>query len=185
MGSEATKPYADKMDKALAHLDRELGAVRAGRANPSILDKVQVDYYGTPTPINQMAAIAVTEARILTISPWDGSMMKAIEKAILTSDIGINPTNDGKTMRLVFPSPTEERRKQLTKEVLKLGEETKVVVRGARREAMEDFKNQKKTSEISEDDLTVLEAKIQKLTDKYTKEIDVMCEAKNQEIMEL
>lgn len=185
MGSDMTAIYSEKMDKALAHLDKELGAVRAGRANPSILDKVAVDYYGTPTPIQQLAAVAVSESRILTITPWDPSSMKAIEKAILTSDIGINPTNDGKTMRLVFPAPTEERRKQLTKEVLKLGEDSKIVVRNVRREAIDAFKKMEKSSEISEDELGVLEAKIQKLTDKYTKEIDSICEAKNKEVMEL
>lgn len=177
--------YEEKMQKVLRHLGKELGAVRAGRANPAVLEKVMVDYYGTPTPINQLAAVAVSEARILTITPWDPSVMKAVEKAILTSDIGINPTNDGKVMRLVFPSPTEERRRQLAKEVLKLGEEAKVAVRNARREAMEMFKAQKKKSEITEDDQGILENKIQKMTDKFTKEIDQMCEGKNKEIMEL
>lgn len=185
MGSELTKPYEAKMDKALQHLGKELGAIRAGRANPAVLDKVVVDYYGTPTPINQVAAVAVAEARILTISPWDSSLMKEIEKAILTSDIGINPTNDGKLMRLVFPSPTEERRKQLSKDVLKLGEESKVAVRNIRRDAMDTFKTQKKKSEITEDDYALLETDIQKITDKMTKEIDKMCEAKTKEIMEL
>ena len=185
MASEATKPYADRMDKALRHLDKELNAIRAGRANPAVLEKVQVDYYGVPTAISQMATVAVAEARILTIAPFDPSMMKEIEKAILTSDIGINPTNDGKVMRLVFPSPTEERRKQLSKDVLKLGEETKIAVRNVRREAIEDFKKQKKNSDLTEDDLKDLEDEMQKLTDKKTKEIDKMCEAKTKEIMEL
>ncbi len=185
MQSESVAPYAEKMDKALRHLDKELGAIRAGRANPAVLEKVVVDYYGTPTPIQQVAAVAVAEARILTIAPWDASLMKAIEKAILTSDIGINPTNDGKVMRLVFPSPTEERRKQLGKEVLKLGEEAKIAVRNVRRDAMEVYKAQKKKSEITEDDLKDLENEIQKLTDKKTKEIDQMCEGKNKEIMEI
>jgi ribosome recycling factor len=173
------------MDKALRRLDKELGSIRAGRANPAVLDKVQVDYYGTPTPINQVAAVAVTESRILTISPWDPTLMREIEKAILTSDIGINPTNDGKVMRLVFPSPTEERRKQLSRDVLKLGEEAKVAVRNVRRDAMDDFKKQKKAGEITEDDQKGLEDDIQKLTDKKIKEIDKMCEAKTKDIMEL
>ena len=185
MASELTKPYAEKMEKALYHLGKELGAIRAGRANPAVLDKVQVDYYGTPTPIQQVAAVSVTEARILTIAPWDPSLMREIEKAILTSDIGINPTNDGKVMRLVFPSPTEERRKQLSKDVLKLGEEAKVAVRNIRRDAIDTFKTQKKASTITEDDLSQLEVEVQKLTDKQTKEIDAMCQAKTKEIMEL
>ncbi len=185
MPSDKIKPYEEKMEGALRHLARELGAVRAGRANPSVLDKVMVDYYGTPTPINQVAAISVAEARILTIAPWDASLMKLIEKAILTSDVGINPSNDGKVMRLVFPSPTEERRKQLSKDVLKLGEDAKVVVRNIRREAMDAFKAQKKTSDITEDDLKDLENEIQKLTDKKIKEIGGMCDTKNKEIMEL
>lgn len=185
MSDDALKPYAEKMDKAIQFLNKELGGLRAGRANPTVLDKVMVDYYGTPTPINQMAAIAVAEARILTIAPWDPSLMKDIERAILTSDIGINPTNDGKVMRLVFPAPTEERRKQLSKDVLKLGEDAKVGVRGARRDAMDAFKAQEKKKEISEDDLSLLEERVQKLTDKKTKEIDKLCEAKTKEIMEL
>ena len=185
MASEYTKPYEEKMNKALHHLDKELSAIRAGRANPAVLDKVMVDYYGTPTQVNQVAAVSVSEARILTIAPWDPSLMKAIEKAILTSDVGINPTNDGKTMRLVFPSPTEERRKQLSKDVLKLGEEAKVVVRNARREAIDAFKALKKKSEITEDDQKDLENDIQKATDKSTKEIDKMCEFRTKEIMEL
>lgn len=185
MASEHIKPYEAKMEKALRHLDKELGAIRAGRANPAILDKVSVDYYGTPTPIQQVAAVAVAEARILTIAPWDSSLMREIERAILTSDIGINPTNDGKVMRLVFPAPTEERRKQLSKDVLKLGEEAKVVVRNVRREAIDVFKAQKKKSEITEDDQKDLENEMQKLTDRFTKEADKMCEAKTKEIMEL
>ncbi|MFV0351125.1 MAG: ribosome recycling factor [Oscillospiraceae bacterium] len=185
MSSEAMKPYAEKMEGALRHLSKELAAIRAGRANPSVLDKVMVDYYGTPTPINQMAAISVSESRILLISPWDPSSMREIEKAILTSDIGINPTNDGKVMRLVFPSPTEERRKQLGKDVLKLGEDSKIAVRNIRRDAIDIFKAEKKKSEISEDDLAKLETEVQKLTDKHTKEIDSICEEKTKEIMEL
>lgn len=185
MSKAYTEPYKDKMAKVLRHLEKELGAVRAGRANPAVLDKVMVDYYGTPTPINQVAAVAVAEARILTIAPWDSSLMREIEKAILTSDIGINPTNDGKIMRLNFPAPTEERRKQLGKDVLKLGEEAKIVVRNVRREAIENFKVLKKNAEITEDDQKVLETEIQKITDKMTKDIDAMCDDKNKEIMEI
>lgn len=185
MASEQTKPYAEKMDGALRHLEKELAAVRAGRANPAILDKVVVDYYGTPTPINQVAAVGVAESRILTITPWDSSLMREIEKAVLTSDIGINPTNDGRMMRLVFPSPTEERRKQLSKDVLKLGEDAKIAVRNVRRDAIDAFKAQKKKSEITEDDCANLETEIQKITDKKMKEIDSLCELKNKEIMEI
>ena len=167
------------------HLGKELSAIRAGRANPAILDRVTVDYYGTPTPINQMAAVAVAEARILTITPWDPSLIHPIEHALLVSDIGINPTNDGRVIRLVFPSPTEERRRQLTKDVQKLGEEAKIAVRNVRREAIDKFKALKKTSEITEDDQKNLEEEIQKITDRFTKQIDKDCEVKNQEIMEI
>ncbi|HJA25299.1 MAG TPA: ribosome recycling factor [Candidatus Fournierella merdigallinarum] len=183
--SEFSKVYADKMEGALRHLDKELVAIRAGRANPAILDRITVDYYGSPTPINQMAAVAVAEARILTITPWDHTLIHPIEHALLVSDIGINPTNDGRVIRLVFPAPTEERRRQLTKEVQKLGEETKVAVRNVRREAMDKLKAQKKSSEITEDDQKQLEEEMQKLTDKYVKLIDKACEEKNKEIMEL
>ncbi len=185
MSSEQTKVFAERMDKALKHLIKELGAIRAGRANPAVLDKVMVDYYGTPTPVQQVAAVSVPEARVLAISPWDSSLIRDIEKALLSSDIGINPTNDGKLIRLVFPSPTEERRKQLTKDVMKLGEEAKVAVRNIRREAIDDFKAQKKKSEITEDDLKELEHEVQKVTDKHTVEIDKVCEEKNKEIMEI
>ena len=150
-----------------------------------MLDKVTVDYYGAPTPINQVAAVAVAEARVLTISPWDPSLMKLIEKAILSSDIGINPTNDGRVMRLVFPAPTEERRKQLVKEAMHMGEEAKVAVRNVRREAMDKFKSMKKAGDITEDDQKNLEEKMQKITDKATKEIDAICSAKQKEIMEI
>lgn len=183
--SEETKVYESKMAGVITHLNKEHATIRAGRANPAILDRVTVDYYGTPTPINQVAAIAVAEARILTITPWDASLMRAIEKAVLTSDIGINPTNDGRVMRLVFPAPTEERRKQLTKEAQHMGEEAKVAVRNVRRDALEKFKAEKKASELTEDDLKKLETEMQKLTDKFIKEIDKTCEAKNKEIMEI
>lgn len=183
--SAETKIYEDKMDGAILHLQKELATIRAGRANPAILDKVSVDYYGTPTPIQQVAAVSVAEARVLTISPWDSSLMHLIEKAILTSDIGINPTNDGRIMRLVFPSPTEERRKQLTKDCMKQGEESKIAVRNIRRDAIDKFKAMKKISEITEDDLKNLEESLQKLTDRYIKKVDSVCETKNKEIMEI
>ena len=183
--SSMTKPYEEKMNASVDHLARELGAIRAGRANPAVLDRVMVDYYGSPTPINQIAAVAVAEARILTISPWDRQMLKPISKAIQTSDIGINPIDDGQIIRLVFPAPTEERRRQLTKDVQKLGEEAKVAVRNVRRDAMDKFKAQKKGGELTEDDQKKLEEETQKLTDKYVKMIDDTCAAKNKEIMEV
>ena len=183
--SSTTKPYEEKMNASVDHLIRELGAIRAGRANPAVLDKVTVDYYGSPTPINQIAAVAVAEARILTISPWDRQMLKPISKAIQSSDIDINPIDDGQVIRLVFPAPTEERRKQLTKEVQKLGEEAKVAVRNVRRDAMDKFKAMKKAGELTEDDQKKLEEETQKLTDKYVKKIDETCAAKNKEVMEV
>ena len=183
--SSTTKPYEEKMNASVDHLIRELGAIRAGRANPAVLDKVTVDYYGSPTPINQIAAVAVAEARILTISPWDRQMLKPISKAIQSRDIGINPIDDGQVIRLVFPAPTEERRKQLTKEVQKLGEEAKVAVRNVRRDAMDKFKAMKKAGELTEDDQKKLEEETQKLTDKYVKKIDETCAAKNKEVMEV
>ncbi len=183
--SEFTKVYEDKMNGAINHLQHEFAAIRAGRANPSILDRVSVDYYGSPTPINQMAAVAVAEARILTITPWDPTLIHPIEHALLVSDIGINPTNDGRVIRLVFPAPTEERRRQLTKDVQKLGEDTKIAVRNVRREAMDKLKAMKKASEITEDDQKNLEEQMQKVTDKFIKLIDKECEQKNAEIMEI
>lgn len=183
--SSTTKPFEEKMSASVEHLARELGTIRAGRANPAILDKVSVDYYGAPTPINQIAAVAVAEARILTITPWDRQMLKAISKAIQTSDIGINPIDDGQTIRLVFPAPTEERRRQLTKDVQKLGEEAKVAVRNVRRDAMDKFKAMKKAGELTEDDQKKLEEEAQKLTDKFVKKIDETCAVKNKEIMEV
>lgn len=183
--NEKLQKYEEKMERALKHLNKELASIRAGRANPAILDKVTVDYYGTPTPINQIAAVSVAEARVLAISPWDTSLMGAIERAILTSDIGINPTNDGRVMRLVFPAPTEERRRQLVKDAMHLGEEAKVAVRNIRRDAIDKSKAMKKAGELTEDDLKNMETDVQKLTDKYTKEIDKSCEAKNKEIMEI
>ena len=183
--SSTTKPYEEKMNASVDHLVRELASIRAGRANPAVLDRVTVDYYGSPTPINQIAAVAVAEAHILTISPWDRQMLKPISKAIQSSDIGINPIDDGQVIRLVFPAPTEERRKQLTKEVQKLGEEAKVAVRNVRRDAMDKFKAMKKAGELTEDDQKNLEEETQKLTDKFVKKIDAICEEKNKEIMEV
>ena len=183
--SADTKPFEERMNSAVHHLEKELSSIRAGRANPGVLDKVTVDYYGTPTPINQIAAVSVAEARVLAISPWDVSMMHAIEKAILTSDIGINPTNDGRVMRLVFPAPTEERRKQLVKDVMKMGEEGKVAVRNVRRDAMEKFKTMKKGGELTEDDQKDREEEMQKITDKVIKQIDKVCDEKQKEIMEI
>ena len=181
--SSTTKPFEEKMNASVNHLVHELASIRAGRANPAILDKVAVDYYGSPTPIQQIAAVAVAEARILTISPWDRSMLKPISKAIQTSDIGINPIDDGQVIRLVFPAPTEERRKQLTKEVQKQGEEAKVAVRNVRRDAMDKFKAMKKAGELTEDTQKTMEEEVQKLTDKYIKNIDAAVEEKQKEIM--
>ena len=183
--SSNTKAFEEKMKSSVEHLDRELAAVRAGRANPAVLDKVSVDYYGAPTPIQQVASVAVSEARTLTITPWDRTLLRAITKAIMASDVGITPIDDGSTIRLNFPAPTEERRKQLAKEVAKLGEEAKVAVRNVRREAMDKFKALKKSGELTEDDQKDLEGKLQKITDKFVKEIDKICESKNKEIMEV
>lgn len=173
----------EKMTKSLNALKNEFASVRAGRANPSVLDKVTVDYYGAPTPVNQMAAISVSEARILVIQPWDKSSLKLIEKAIQASDIGINPTNDGSVIRLVFPQLTEERRKELCKSIKKYGEECKVTVRSIRRDTMEKFKAMKKNSEITEDDLKDCEKKVQDLTDKFCADVDKAVSEKEKEIM--
>ena len=173
----------EKMEKCVAALENELASIRAGRANPAVLDKVLVDYYGVPTQINAMAAIAVAEARILVITPWDASTLKPIEKAILASDIGITPTNDGKTIRIAFPQLTEERRKELAKQVKKMGEDSKVAVRNVRRDAMDKLKAMKKNSEITEDDLKGCEKDVQNLTDKYCDKVDQVCQAKEKEIM--
>lgn len=181
--SSTTKPFEEKMNNCVNHLSRELAAIRAGRANPAILDKVAVDYYGSPTPVNQIAAVAVAEARILTITPWDAKMVKPISKAIQVSDIGINPIDDGHTIRLVFPAPTEERRRQLTKDVQKQGEEAKVAVRNVRRDAMDKFKAMKKAGELTEDSQKGMEEDVQKLTDKYIKNIEKAVEEKQAEVM--
>ena len=174
-----------KMGKTVNALVAEYGAIRAGRANPQILDKVAVDYYGTPTPINQLASVSATEARVLTIQPWDKSVLKGIEKAIQTSDIGINPQNDGSVIRLTFPPLTEDRRKEIVKDIQKIGENSKVAVRGIRRDCIEKLKAMKKASEITEDDLKDGEKEIQKITDNIIKEIDEISAAKQKEIMEI
>ena len=175
----------NKMNKAIAALENDLASIRAGRANPAILDKITVEYYGAQTPLGQVGTISVPEARSLVIQPWDVSILKEIEKAILASDIGITPNNDGKVIRLNFPPLTEERRKDLSKGISKRGEEGKVAVRNIRRDSLEQFKKQKKDGEITEDDLKDLEDKIQKLTDKFVKEIDTTVAAKTKEIMEV
>lgn len=172
-----------KMGKTINALVAEYGAIRAGRANPQILDKVAVDYYGTPTPINQLASVAVAEARVLTIQPWDKSVLKAIEKAIQTSEIGINPQNDGSIIRLTFPPLTEDRRKELVKDAQKIAENSKVAVRSIRRDCLEKLKAMKKNSEITEDDLKNGEKEIQKITDGFVKEIEDICDKKQTEIM--
>ena len=175
----------DKMEKVLDSLSLKLSEIRAGRANPAILNKVKIDYYGTPTPINQVAGISVPEARMILIQPWDISILKIIEKAIIASEIGINPNNDGKVIRLVFPELTEERRKELAKEVKKYSEDAKVAVRNARREGMEKAKTQQKDGEITEDELKNAENEIQKITDNHIAEIDKIIEAKELEIMSI
>ncbi|MBQ4349380.1 MAG: ribosome recycling factor [Clostridia bacterium] len=174
-----------KMGKTINALQAEYGAIRAGRANPQILDKLAVDYYGTPTPVNQLGSISVAEARILVIQPWDKSVLKAIEKAIQTSDIGINPQNDGSVIRLTFPPLTEDRRKELAKEIQKIGENSKVAIRSIRRDCLEKLKAMKKASEITEDDLKDGEKEIQKITDNFIKEVDDLSAAKAKEIMEI
>ncbi|AUS96014.1 ribosome recycling factor [Clostridium thermosuccinogenes] len=179
------KPFEEKMKKTISVLKEELAGLRAGRANPAILDKVTIDYYGTPTPINQLGNISVPEARVILIQPWDAKILKEIEKAIQKSDIGINPNNDGKVIRLVFPPLTEERRKELTKVAKKHGEDAKVAIRSIRRDAIEHFKALKKKSEISEDDLKVAEKDMQNITDKYISEIDKIVEIKEKEILEV
>lgn len=175
----------EKMGKTINVLESDYAAIRAGRANPQVLDRVTVDYYGTATPINQLASVSATEARVLTIQPWDKSVLKLIEKAIQTSDVGINPTNDGSVIRLNFPPLTEERRKDLCKDVQKMAENSKVAIRSIRRDAIEKLKAKKKTSEITEDDLKDGEKKIQKITDNFIADIDKISQAKEKEIMEI
>jgi len=177
--------YENKMKKTVEILQTQYSAIRAGRANPSVLDQIKVEYYGTPTLINQIATISTPDPRTLCIQPWDASSLKLIEKAILSSELGINPTNDGRIIRLVFPQPTEERRKDLIKQVGKNAEEAKVAIRNIRRDAVESFKVQKKKSEITEDDLADSEKDLQKLTDNFIKEIDKVAEKKEEEIKEI
>ena len=180
---EDLKFYQDKMDKTMEVLLADYGTIRAGRANPHVLDKIKVDYYGTPTPLQQVGNVSVPEARMIMIQPWEASMVKAIEKAIMTSDLGINPTNDGTCIRLVFPELTEERRKELAKDVKKHGENAKVAIRNIRRDANDSFKKYGKEADVSEDEVKELENQAQKLTDKYIAEVDKAIEAKTQEIL--
>ena len=177
------KIYEEKMLKTIEHVKADFAAVRAGRANAGVLDRIMVEYYGTPTPLNQVAAIASPDPRTLTIQPWDGTLLRAIEKAIQTSDLGINPQNDGRIIRLAFPQLTEERRKELTKQVHKYGEDGKVAIRNIRREAMDAFKKAEKKSEITEDDLKKLEKDLQDLTDKQCKVLDDLTAKKEKELM--
>ncbi|MBQ4311058.1 MAG: ribosome recycling factor [Oscillospiraceae bacterium] len=183
--NENVEKSKEKMEKCLKSLTHEYTTIRAGRANPAVLDKVFVDYYGSPTPLNQMAAVSVSEARILVIQPWDKSSLKTIEKAIQASDIGINPTNDGSVIRLVFPQLNEERRKELVKQIKKISEEAKVTIRNVRRDALDKIKAQKKNSEITEDDVKDLEKEMQKLTDKYIENVDKVAADKEKEIMSI
>ncbi len=185
MSKEEYKEMKEKMNKTLSVLKGELNGVRAGRANPSILDKISIDYYGTPTPINQLANISIPEARVIVIQPWESSVLKDIEREIQKSDIGINPSNDGKVIRLVFPPLTEERRKELTKVARKYGEDAKIAIRSIRRDAIEKMKAAKKRSEITEDDLKVAEKGIQEITDKFIADIDSIVKKKEEEILEV
>ena len=180
---ERLAQYNEKMQKSLDNLLAEFGGIRAGRANPHVLDKITVDYYGTPTALQQVANINVPEPRMIQIQPWEASLVKEIEKAIMTSDLGINPTNDGKVIRLVFPELTEERRKEIAKDIKKKGESAKVAVRNIRRDANDAFKKLSKSADISEDEIKELEDGVQKLTDKYIAQIDKAVDEKNKEIL--
>ena len=180
---ERLKVYEEKMTKSYDSMIRDFTSIRAGRANPHVLDKIKVDYYGAPTPLQQVGNVSVPEPRMLQIQPWEKSLLKGIEKAILASDLGITPTNDGSVIRLVFPELTEERRKELVKDIKKKGEAAKVAVRNIRRDANETFKKQNKANEISEDDQKDLETKVQKMTDKYVADIDKAVEEKSKEIL--
>ena len=182
---EQLKKAEERMNRRLDHMCKEYSEIRAGRANPAVLDKVKVYYYGAPTPVNQLAAVSVTEARTLTIQPWDASVLKQIEKEIQVSDIGINPMNDGKLIRLVFPPLTEERRKGIVKDVQKIAEDTKVQVRNVRRDTMDKLKSMKKAGELTEDDLKLGEKKTQELTDKMVKKIDSISADKQKEVLEI
>ena len=177
--------FENKMKKTCDALSSQLATIRAGRANAAVLNQIQVDYYGVPTPIQQVASVSTPDPRSLFIQPWDGSLLKGIEKAILASDLGINPQTDGRALRLVFPPLTEERRKDLVKQTKKYGEESKVAIRNIRRDAIEKFKKQQKASEMTEDDYKIAEKDIQKLTDDYIKEIDKITERKDKELSEI
>ena len=185
MADERLQQFETKMNKTFANLESEFQSIRAGRANPHVLDKIKVDYYGTPTPIQQVGNVSVPEPRMLQIAPWDKSLIKPIEKAILTSDIGINPSNDGSVIRLIFPELTEERRKDLAKDVKKKGEAAKVAIRNIRRDANDTFKKMNKANELTEDDQKDLETKLQKLTDKFVADIDKAVDAKTKDIMKV
>ena len=185
MNKEDYKVYTDKMKKSIDSVAADFAAVRAGRANAAVLDRISVDYYGTPTPIHQIASIASPDPRQLVITPWDAQAVKLVERAIQESDLGINPQNDGRMIRLVFPPLTEERRKDLIKQTKKYGEEAKVAIRNIRRDAIDKFKKQQKASEITEDDYKIAEKDIQKLTDDYIKEIDKITERKDKELSEI
>lgn len=182
---ERLQQFETKMTKTYANLESEYSTIRAGRANPHVLDKIRVDYYGTPTPLQQVGNVSVPEPRMLLIQPWDKSLLKAIEKAILISEIGINPTNDGSCIRLVFPELTEERRKELAKDVKKKGEEAKVAIRNIRRDANDHFKKMNKANELTEDDQKDLEEQVQKLTDRFIGDIDKAVDAKTKDIMKV
>ena len=179
------KVYEEKMKKSIESVKNDFAAVRAGRANAAVLNRISVDYYGTPTPIQQVGSVASPDPRTLVITPWDGSLLRAIEKAILESDLGINPQNDGKCIRLSFPQLTEERRKELTKQVKKMGEDAKVALRNERRNANEEVKKAKKDSTMTEDEATASEKLIQDVTDKFVKNVDAITDAKNKELMEI
>lgn len=179
------KDFESRMKKTCDSLTTQLATLRAGRANAAVLDQIQVDYYGSPTPIQQLASIATPDARTLLIQPWDGSVLKGIEKAILASELGINPQNDGRQIRLVFPPLTEERRRELVKQTKKYAEESKVAIRNIRRDAIEKFKKQQKASDITEDDYKIAEKDIQKLTDEYIKELDKIADKKEKELIEI
>jgi len=178
-------PINEKMEKTISVLAEELGTLRAGRANPAILNKVMVEYYGVPTPLSQIANISIPEARLIVVQPWDASMLKEIEKEIIKADIGIMPNNDGKVIRLAFPELNEERRKELVKNVKKMGEESKVSLRSIRRDAIDSVKEQKKNNEITEDEVKLAETEIQKITDKFVEEVDKIVAAKEKEVMQI
>jgi len=185
MNKDDYAEYTDRMQKTLDVMQQNFAAVRAGRANAAVLDQIRVDYYGTPTPINQIASIASPDPRTLTIQPWDAGTMKLIEKAIQASDLGINPQNDGRVIRLAFPQLTEERRKELIKQVRKYGEDSKTAIRNIRRDAMDSFKKQQKKSEITEDDLKNAEKDVQKITDDYISDVDKLVAKKEKELSEI